>query len=254
MLLGSSSNSGCGACRDGIEEPFPFTMAFQPVVDVEARTIRNYEALVRGPQNESALSVLSQVTSQNRYAFDQVCRIKAIVLASKLGMVQTGARLAVNFMPEAVYSPAACIAKTLRAAELHHFPLDRIIFEITENEPVRDTAHLQGIITEYKKHGFGIALDDFGAGYSGLNLLAELEPDIIKLDAKLIRDLHQRPRSQAIVRTMAKLCRVLNTEIIGEAVETAEERDALQKCGVHLMQGYFFARPLFEGLPEVKWS
>ena len=229
-------------------------MAFQPVVDVEARTIRKYEALVRGPQNESAFSVLSQVTRENRYAFDQVCRMKAIALASRLGMVETGARLAVNFMPEAVYSPAACIAKTLRAAELHHFPLDRIVFEITEHEPVRDTAHLQSIITEYKKHGFGIALDDFGAGYSGLNLLAELEPDIIKLDAKLIRNLHERPRSQTIVCAMAELCTSLDIEVIGEAVETAEERDALRKCGIHLMQGYFFAKPLFEGLPEVKWS
>jgi EAL domain-containing protein (putative c-di-GMP-specific phosphodiesterase class I) len=254
MIVDSISNSNCGACRNGVDEPFPFTMAFQPVVDVEARVIRKYEALVRGPQNQSAFEVLSQVTPQNRYGFDQACRVKAITLASQLGMVATGARLAVNFMPEAIYSAAACIQKTLRAAQQNEFPLDRIVFEITENEPVRNTNHLQSIITEYKRHGFGIALDDFGAGYNGLNLLAELEPDIIKLDARLIRDLHLRPRSQAIVRSMAALCKSLKVEVIGEAVETPEERDALLECGVRLMQGYLFARPLFEGLPEVTWS
>ncbi|WP_222829240.1 EAL domain-containing protein [Terriglobus saanensis] len=228
-------------------------MAFQPIVDVETRTVRTYEALVRGPENQPASEVLAMVNEKNRYAFDQACRVKAIRLASELGMVKTGARLAVNFMPEAIYSPSGCIQKTLRAARQYKFPLDRLIFEITEHEPVRNTAHLKSIIKEYKKHGFGIALDDFGAGYNGLSLLAELDPDIVKLDARLIKELHLRPRSQAIVRAMTELCKSLDITVVGEAIETVEECEALQACGVHLMQGFFFAQPLFEGLPEVTW-
>src|ERR1700761_8836327 len=98
----------CGACKEGVVEPFPFTMAFQPIVNVETGRVFAYEALVRGPGGDSAKAVLSQVTEANRYAFDQNCRVKAIVLASRLRLAETGAMLSINFMPGAVYSPSAC--------------------------------------------------------------------------------------------------------------------------------------------------
>ncbi len=243
----------CNACRDGEAELFPFSMAFQPIVNVSSRTVFAYEALVRGPNQESAFSVLSQVTPENLYAFDQGCRVRAIELAAKLGMHEQGARLSVNFKPGAVYSPAACIRRTLRAAAVTGFPLDQLIFEITEDERVSDTVHLQQIVTEYQKHGFGLALDDFGSGFSGLNLLSELAVDYVKLDANLIRNLNDRPRAETIVRNTVALCREIGVEVIGECIETVEEYEALRNCGVHLMQGYFFARPQFQALPEITW-
>ena len=249
----ASPASTCGACQDGTAEPFPFTMAFQPIVDTSSQTVFAYEALVRGPQGESAFSILQQVTEDNRYAFDQGCRVKAIHLAAKLGVPSGGARLSLNFMPGAVYSPQACIQQTLRAAQQTDFPLDLLIFEITEDEKVRDPGHLQRIIAEYKKHGFAMALDDFGAGFSGLNLLAELDVDIVKLDAKLVRNIHLQPRSEAIVNSLVDLCRTLNTQLIGECVETLEEYEVLRRCGITLMQGYLFAKPAFESLPDIHW-
>ena len=253
-ILQKSSPAGtaCGSCKEGLE-PFPFTMAFQPIVDTALETVFAYEALVRGPGNESAYSVLQQVTEENRYAFDQGCRVKAIALAARLGVPAVGARLSLNFMPGAVYSPQACIQKTLRAARENKFPLDSLIFEITEDEKVRDPGHLERIITEYRKHGLAMALDDFGAGFSGLNLLSELAVDIVKLDVKLIRDIHLLPRTQTIVAAMAAMCRELKVQLIGEAIETVEEFDVLRECGITLMQGYLFAKPMFEGLPEISW-
>lgn len=245
------NGAACGACGESAGELFPFTMAFQPIVDLAAKRVFAYEALVRGPQNEGAYSVLQQVTEQNRYAFDQTCRTKAIALAAKLGVPAEGALLSMNFMPGAVYSPSACIQRTLRSAREHAFPLRSLIFEITEDERVQDPAHLKAIIAEYKKHGFLIAMDDFGAGYSGLNLLAELAVDIVKLDGKMTRAVHEDRRKQAIVRSVAKLCEELGSVVVGEAIETAEECRALEDCGVTKMQGYYFARPLFEGLPPV---
>jgi EAL domain-containing protein (putative c-di-GMP-specific phosphodiesterase class I) len=243
----------CNACRDGEAELFPFSMAFQPIVDVTSQTVFAYEALVRGPNQESAASILNQVTPENLYAFDQGCRVRAIELAAKLGIHRQGARLSVNFKPGAVYSPAACIRRTLRAAAETGFPLDQLIFEITEDERVSDTAHLQQIVTEYQKHGFGLALDDFGAGFSGLNLLSELAVNYVKLDGGLIRNLHNRPRAQAIVCSATALAREIGAQVIGESVETLEEYRALHNCGVPLMQGYLFARPQFEALPEITW-
>ena len=228
-------------------------MAFQPIVDTANRTVYSYEALVRGLGGESAFSVLSQVTEESRYAFDQGCRVKAITLAAELGVQHRGARLSVNFMPGAVYSPAACIQRTLRAARETGFPLQLLTFEVTEDERVKDTLHLQGIVSEYKKHGFKVALDDFGAGFSGLALLAELEVDTVKLDLQLIRDIHKRARAISIVRSTAELCHDLGVQVIAEGVETVEEYRLLRSLGITHMQGYLFAKPMLEGLPEISW-
>jgi EAL domain-containing protein (putative c-di-GMP-specific phosphodiesterase class I) len=241
--------TGCNACKQGISQPFAFSMAFQPIVDIEAGQVFAYEALVRGMNGESAHSILSQLTAENRYAFDQNCRVVALTLASRLGLAATGARLSINFMPGAVYSPAACIQLTLRTAKLVNFPLDQLIFEITEGEEVVDRKHLRSIIEEYQRQGFAVAVDDFGAGYSGMNLIADLPTNIIKLDMDLIRSVHERPAAMAVVRAMVGLAKDLGARLIAEGVEAREEYRALRACGIELMQGYLLAKPMFEGLP-----
>jgi EAL domain-containing protein (putative c-di-GMP-specific phosphodiesterase class I) len=228
-------------------------MAFQPIVDARTQTIFAYEALCRGPNGESAFTVLSQVTDQNRYAFDQNCRVKAISLASQLGLPASGARLSINFMPGAVYSPAACIRQTLETARAVNFPLDKLIFEITEQDQVTDVAHLRNIVSEYRRHGFLIAVDDFGSGYSGLSFLAEFTPDIIKLDRGMIRDIHLRPAASEVVRHILSLAGNLDCTVIAEGIETLDEYAAVRDFGVNLLQGYLFAKPAFQELPAVKF-
>ena len=249
----ASAAPRCGACRDGSDQPFPFSMAFQPIVDTIHRQVAAYEALVRGPQNQTAASVLNQLTPETQYAFDQTCRITAIRMAAQLGIPATGAQLSVNFMPGAVYSPSACIQRTLQTAREADFPLSALILEITEAERVRDSAHLQAIAIAYRRLGFSLALDDFGAGFSGLNLLAELDVQKVKLDARLIRHIDTDNRKQDIVDAMVGLCGRLGVAVIAEAVETIPEYTTLRACGISLMQGYLFAKPAFEALPEVHW-
>ena len=239
----------CSACKDGIAQPMQFSMAFQPIVDVSTRRVYAYEALVRGPQGQAAGTVLSQVNDDNLYAFDQSCRVKALTLASRLGLADNGALLSINFLPGAVYSPAACIQLTLKTARDLNFPLDRLIFEVTEGEKVKDANHLEGIASEYNKHGFKIAIDDFGAGFANLNLLADLSADIVKIDMALTRNLHLRKKARAIVRSLVQLCQTLDITVVAEGVETADEYSALLDCGIHRMQGYLLARPQFEALP-----
>jgi EAL domain-containing protein (putative c-di-GMP-specific phosphodiesterase class I) len=210
-----------------------------------------YEALARGPEGQPAALVLDKVNDQNRYAFDQSCRVKAISLAARLGLEQTGAMLSINFMPGAVYSPAACIQVTLKTARKVSFPLDRLIFEIVEVEKVRSSEHLMAIVDEYRNCGFKVAIDDFGAGWSGVNLLAGVSANIVKLDMALTRNLGKRPRAAAIVDALVKLCVTLDIDIIAEGIETIEEYQVLRKIGVRFMQGYLFAKPAFEQLPEV---
>lgn len=238
----------CADCSQGVRLDFAFDYAFQPIVDLERQEIYGHEALVRGPQGESAASVLAQVNEDNRYRFDQACRVKAIKGASALGMAE---HLSINFLPNAIYKPELCIRTTLEAARANGFPLERIIFEVTEGERVSDGPWFAEILREYKRCGFKTAIDDFGAGYAGLALLADFQPDLIKIDMGLVRNLDtDRPR-QNIVRNLVRLCEDMHIQVIGEGVETAGERDALRDAGVYLMQGYFFAKPAFRAVASV---
>jgi EAL domain-containing protein (putative c-di-GMP-specific phosphodiesterase class I) len=245
------SSAPCAGCRDGAGLDFEFSMAFQPIVDLFDGQPFAYEALVRGPAGEGAASMLSKVSDANRYAFDQQCRVKAIETAAAAGLIETGARLSINFLPNAVYSPAACIQLTLKTAKAVGFPTERLIFEFTENEEMVDPDHISNIIATYQKMGFGTALDDFGAGYAGLNLLARFQPDIIKLDMELIRGLDTSLPRRMIVDGVVKMCTSLGVTVVAEGIETDGELQALQAMGVRYVQGFYFARPAFEALPPV---
>ena len=238
----------CGDCLDGEGLDFDFTMAFQPFFQLSTNSVFGYEALVRGPHQEPAAEILARVNDRNRYRFDQACRVRAIEWANRVGLQ---GMLSINFMPNAVYKPETCIRATLRAAERLQFPTERIMFEVTEGEQIKDHAHLRNIFTEYKRQGFRTAIDDFGAGYSGLNLLAEFQPDYIKLDMALTRNIDQDRIRQSIVCGILETCRDLGLEVIAEGVETPDECRFLHEHGVDLFQGYLFARPGFQSLPTV---
>lgn len=238
----------CQECREGAGLDFDFTMAFQPFVDVATGGIFGYEALVRGPNQEGAGVILGKVNDSNRYQFDQACRVKAIGLAAKLGLQGV---LSINFLPNAIYRPETCIRATLEAAKDLNFSTNRLMFEVTEGERVSDHSHLTNIFQEYKRIGFKTAIDDFGAGYSGLNLLAEFQPDYIKLDMALTRNIDKDRVRRAIVHGIVSTCRELKMGIIAEGIETPGECLALQDEGVNLFQGYLFAKPGFEQLPRV---
>ena len=235
---------GCAECRNLEGLGFEFTMAFQPIFDVVTRTPYAYEALVRGVNGESAASILSLVNDTNRYRFDQACRVKAIELASTLGLLDIPqCKLSINFLPNAVYRAETCIKATLEAARLFGFPLERLMFEVTEGERVDDPEHLKSIFEEYERQGFTTAIDDFGSGYSGLNLLAMFQPQVLKIDMALTRNIDRDPVRKAIVEGIVLVATRLGITIIAEGIETPEECHSLKDLGIRLMQGYLFARP-----------
>ncbi len=240
----------CNNCADANELEFDFSMAFQPIINCKTNLIYGYEALVRGLNEESAYSIISKVNEDNRYTFDQLCRIKAIKLASELGITSM---LSINFLPNAIYKPERCIRTTLEAAKKYNFPIQNIMFEFTEVEKIEDTAHIKRVVDYYQSLGFKTATDDFGAGYSGLNLLADFQTDIIKLDMALIRDISNDKKRQLIVTHCLNMFRDLNIIALAEGIETVEEYTWLKNAGVELMQGYLFAKPSFENLPEVTY-
>ncbi|MCU0931230.1 MAG: EAL domain-containing protein [Serpentinimonas sp.] len=234
---------GCAECKNGSALGFDFTMALQPIVDIKTRTVFAYEALVRGLGGEPAASVLGRVSEQNRYRFDQSCRVKAVELASRLGLLTY---LSINFMPNAVYRPELCIRTTLEAAERYNFPTSALIFEFTEDEQLKDTAHLKAIVAHYRKQGFLTAIDDFGAGYARFDLLYEVPTDIVKFDMALTRNIDKDPRRRTIVQHNIRMLEGLSVRVVAEGIETRGEMQVLRDLGVDLMQGYYFAQPALE--------
>jgi len=237
---------GCRRCDGGLD--FEFTMAFQPIVDVAAGAPFVYEALVRGVNGEGAGAILSQVQPCSLYRFDQACRIRALEIADRLGCP---CPVSINFLPNAVYEPSACIEATLAVARELGWPESRIMFEVMETEEVRDRAHLQNIVESYNAMGFWTAIDDFGAGYANLELLADLQPDVVKIDRHLVCAIHESPRRQIILETLVTLAARLNIRLVAEGVETGEEAAWLFAAGITLQQGYWFAYPAIETLPIV---
>ena len=240
----------CESCRNAGPLGFDFTMAFQPIVDIRERSVFGYEALVRAIDGSGAAAILDRVNDENQYRFDQVCRTKAVELASRLGLEGF---LSINFMPNAVYEPATCIRATLAAARRFGFPTERLLFEVSEREDSVDKEHLRRIFEDYTGRGFTVAIDDFGAGYAGLGLLVDLRPHLIKIDMGLLRGIDVDPVRQVVIRGVLSMCRELGVEVIAEGVETVAEYEWFVGEGVRYAQGYLFARPAFESLPDVVW-
>lgn len=224
-------------------------MAFQPIVDMKTGKTFAQEALVRGKSGEGAQSVLSKVTEKNRYWFDQACRTLAIEQATELGILETESLLSINFMPNAVYEPRACIRQTLLAAEKTGLPPERLIFEFTEKEKL-EAPHLLKIISAYREIGFKTAIDDFGSGHSGLALLTKLQPDIVKIDMELIHNIDSEPVKRVVLGHVVELLEDLGVVTVFEGVETKAELAVIKDLGAELVQGYLIAKPAFQTLIE----
>jgi EAL domain-containing protein (putative c-di-GMP-specific phosphodiesterase class I) len=239
----------CRGCKTGAPLTMAITMAFQPIVDIETGAVFAYEALVRGANGQSAGEVLASVDADMIYKFDQTCRVKAIELAGRLFLPNDATKLSINFMPNAVYEPDACIRASLAAANRVGFDPKRLMFEFTEDERMREVAHVRRIIEAYRARGFTTAIDDFGAGYAGLGLLADLRPDMLKLDMALIRGIEESAARRAIVAGVLGIADAIGVRCIAEGIETAAELRTLKAIGIRLCQGYLLGRPTIEALP-----
>ncbi len=227
-----------------------YSYAFQPIVDAAAAEIFSYEALIRGPCGESAGHVLAQVHSQDLHNLDRESRVAAVRIAGRLGIA---CHLNLNMLPRSVRAGEAELQRLITSAELWRVPLDRLILEVTEGEAIDDRAHFAAVMDEYRAAGMKVAIDDFGAGHSGLNLLADFQPDMIKLDMNLVRGIESRGPRQSITRAIVMVCNDLGIDIVAEGVETVEEFAWLEHAGVRLFQGYLFAKPGFESLPLAQY-
>jgi len=221
-------------------------MVFQPVVRAADGSVYGYEALMRS--DEPALphpgAVLEAAERLERLAdVGRVTRGKA----AEAMTTTTAGMLFVNLHPRDLFDGELLDtnAPLTRMA-------NRVILEITERASLEISEVLKMRLTALRRLGYRIAIDDLGAGYSGLSSFALLEPDLIKLDMSLVRDVHTSRTKQRLIRSMAQLSKDMGILIVAEGIEVLEERDQLIELGCDLLQGYLIARP-GNAFPEVNW-
>jgi EAL domain-containing protein (putative c-di-GMP-specific phosphodiesterase class I) len=213
-------------------------LAFQPIVSATDERIIAQEALLRSdePSLPHPGAVLEAATRAHRL-YD-VGRLVRDEVAATIAAAPPAWQFFVNLHPEDLRDPALY---------LENAPLSRVapqvVLEITERVSLESMPDVQGQIAKLRKLGFRIALDDLGAGYAGLTSFVRLEPEFVKLDMSLIRDVHQSDAKQKIIGSLVSLCHDMGKQIIAEGVEQRAERDALAGLGCDLLQGYFFAKP-----------
>ena len=216
-----------------------FTFHYQPIVDARAGTIAAYEALCRptDPVFVSPLELIHAAETAGRVApLGQALREVAVAPIDRL---PAGTSLFVNIHPLEVGD--RLLDPKLEPVIAAIAP--RIVLEITEGTALQGFDRVRAVLKRVKALGFRIALDDLGAGYAGLNSLALLEPDFIKLDMAMLRGIGYSSRSARLVRRITEFADGEGMRVIGEGIETAEERAVVTDLGCHLLQGYFFSRP-----------
>jgi EAL domain-containing protein (putative c-di-GMP-specific phosphodiesterase class I) len=150
--------------------------------------------------------------------------------------------LFINFVPTSIYRPEVCLRTTETAARNAGVRLDQLVFEVTEGHRIDDLSHLERVFDYYRSRKCKVALDDLGAGYSSLNLLIRLQPDIVKLDKEIVQDL-PGPVGSAVVAAVVDIVHGYGGLVLAECVETTEQADAASALGVDLAQGWLFGRP-----------
>jgi EAL domain-containing protein (putative c-di-GMP-specific phosphodiesterase class I)/ActR/RegA family two-component response regulator len=222
-------------------------MAFQPILSTTSRSIVAFEALLRcadpafphpGVMLEAA-ERLDRVWELGRKVRHEV---------AKWAVEQPSAQFFVNLHPSDLKDPELLHeqAPLVKVAK-------RVVLEITERASIDDVESLAEKVSRLRELGFRIAVDDLGAGYAGLSSFAQLEPEVVKLDMSLIREIDKSGVKRKVVSSMTQLCKDMGRQVVAEGIETAAERDVVIELGCDLLQGYWFAKP-GRPFPSAKWG
>ncbi|MDP3586889.1 MAG: EAL domain-containing protein [Sulfuricurvum sp.] len=229
------------------------TTHFQPIVDLASSTIYGYESLARGVSDEGKLIYPDTLFRWGRegdmlFYLDRACRETSLKTAA---VKNIASKVFINFIPTAIYDPEHCLQSTVKWAKQLDFNPKNIIFEVIESDHVADLDHLKKILDYYKSQGFMVALDDVGSGYSSLNMIAKLLPDIVKIDREIIDHIDTNIVNQSIFRAIVQIAKESNILVLAEGIERAEEAAFCTREGANLAQGYYFGKPSAEPIRKL---
>lgn len=223
---------------------------FQPIISLRNGSIYGYEALSRGPENTSMQSPNILFECAEKYGklweLELLCRVTAIETVYNLN---TKIRLFLNVNPQVIHDEKFKQGFTKEYLNYYNMDPENIIFEITERGSVNNIPDFIKTVDNYKKQFYKIAIDDAGAGYSGLNMISDIHPHFLKLDMNLIRDVDKDTTKQALIKSLTEFASLTNTQLIAEGIETNGELSKLIDIGVHFGQGFYMQKPNANILP-----
>lgn len=225
--------------------------AFQPIIDPLSQEIVSLEALLRTASGDSPETFFGTLSGDAVYEADLKSKQAAFALASALDLHEQ--TISVNLLPMTLVKIPDAVPTLLQAIELNGLVPEQIIVEFTESEVISQFDAFTQAVRSLKAAGISVAIDHFGAGFAGLLLLAQFQPDRIKISRDLIRDVHKSGPRQAIVQAIIKCCTSLEIAVSAVGVEKAEEWMWLESAGIYQFQGHLFAQPCFCGIPPVAW-
>ncbi|TAN44540.1 MAG: GGDEF domain-containing protein [Nitrospirae bacterium] len=223
------------------------TSHYQPIFSAKSCSAFGYEALLRS-RNGEVLDNIPDLFERAKQAkiiasLDMKCRENAIKEAALLGLSNTQASLFINICPESILDPTHSVGVTDSLAEEWGVAKERIILEITENGAIHNYKLFQETINYYRKAGYRIAIDDFGAGYGGLKMLSMIEPEFVKIDRHFISNIDKAMVKYTLVDSIATACHRMGIKVIAEGVETEDELNIVLDMGIELIQGFLLSRP-----------
>ncbi|AOY93933.1 hypothetical protein BKK79_02660 [Cupriavidus sp. USMAA2-4] len=226
-----------------------YSFAFQPIVDVERGAVVAYEAFARRRGDRSSAHLMRALPTDAIHRFDDECRVAAMTVAERLGIRH---RLHVNcFLPEQAETQLS-LEQTAAAALRLGYQRGRLVLENKADEIIDRPEAYAARMQPLRDQGLKLALSEIGASSAGLNLVAAIRPDIVKLSRKTVHGVGKDGRQQRFVPQAVQLCRNLGIAVIAECVETLEQYRWLRNAGVHLFQGNLFAAPAFEAAPPAR--
>ncbi len=211
----------------------------------------SWEALIRTPDGDSPEAYFANQSSEALYDSDLKSKQVALSMASALGLQDQ--TLCINLLPMTLVNVPGAVDFLLTAIEANGFVPEQIVVEFTEREAISRFEEFTSAVRQLKSAGISVAIDHFGAGFAGLQLLAEFQPDRIKINRDLIANVHKSGPRQAIVQAIIKCCASLEIQFCAVGVELAEEWMWLESAGISQFQGHLFASPRLGGIPAIAW-
>lgn len=227
------------------------SFAFQPIIDPLAQKVVSLEALIRTPSGDAPRAYFESLSGDAIYEADLNSKRVAFAMARALNLGEQ--MLSVNLLPMTLVKVPGAVSVLLQEIEANGLVPDQVIVEFTESEVISRLDEFTDAVKLLKAAGIQLAIDHFGAGFAGLALLAQFQPDRVKINRALIKDVHKSGPRQAIIQGIIKSCASLEISVCAVGVEKAEEWMWLESAGVSLFQGHLFAAPEFGGIPAVAW-
>ncbi|WP_029591768.1 diguanylate phosphodiesterase [Franconibacter pulveris] len=227
------------------------SFAFQPIIDPLAQEVVSLEALIRTPSGDAPQAYFESLSGDAIYEADLNSKKVAFAMARALNLGEQ--MLSVNLLPMTLVKVPGAVSFLLQEIKANGLVPDQVIVEFTESEVISRLDEFTDAVKLLKAAGIQLAIDHFGAGFAGLSLLAQFQPDRVKINRALIKDVHKSGPRQAIIQGIIKSCASLEISVCAVGVEKAEEWMWLESAGISLFQGHLFAGPEFGGIPAVAW-